>query len=249
MPRESDDLVLLIRAAHFAAQRHRDHRRKDAKGRPYINHPIALAATLSDAGVRDADVLAAAFLHDTIEDTNTTYDDLRGEFGTAVADLVVEVTDTKFLEKASRKRMQVARAGHASDGAKLVKLADKICNLRDMLGSPPAGWSVERRQRYFDWAKEVIDEIRGTNAELERTFDRLYRQRPVALKKLTLTIVPTSSKPLSKQQALLERLQDPEVWIRARAAQEAEDNKHQAEMSAEVKAREAVEAATKTDKP
>jgi GTP diphosphokinase / guanosine-3',5'-bis(diphosphate) 3'-diphosphatase len=180
MPKTKDDLGLLIRATHFAARRHRDQRRKDIKSTPYITHPIALAATLSDAGVSDVTVLAAALLHDTIEDTITTYDDLRGEFGKAIADLVAEVTDAKFVEKASRKRLQVARAGHASEGAKLVKLADKICNLRDMLGRPPAHWSLERRQRYFDWADEVIGQVRGTNATLERMFARLYRQRPVA---------------------------------------------------------------------
>jgi guanosine-3',5'-bis(diphosphate) 3'-pyrophosphohydrolase len=180
MPRTKDDLDLVMRAAQFAAQKHKDHRRKDAGQTPYINHPIALAATLSEAGVRDPEVLAAALLHDTIEDTDTTYDDLRGEFGKAIADLVAEVTDAKFLEKTSRKKIQVSRAGHASDRAKLVKLADKICNLRDILGSPPAGWSLDRRRKYFDWAKEVVDQARGVNPKLERMFDQLYRQRPVA---------------------------------------------------------------------
>ena len=179
MPKTKDDIGLVIRAAHFAAQRHRDHRRKDTKQRPYINHPIALASTLSEVGVRDPDVLAAALLHDTIEDTETSYDDIRGTFGRPIADLVAEVTDAKFLEKASRKRIQVSRAGHSSDKAKLIKLTDKICNLRDMLGSPPAGWPLTRRQRYFDWAKQVVDQARGVNPELERMFDRLYRQRPV----------------------------------------------------------------------
>ena len=178
MPKGKDDLSLVIRAAQFSAQRHRDHRRKDAKQTPYINHPIALAAILSEAGVSDPEVLAAALLHDTIEDTDTTYDDIRGEFGKAIADLVAEVTDAKFLEKAARKRIQVSRAGRASDRAKLIKLADKICNLRDMLGSPPAGWSLARRQKYFDWAKEVVDQTRGVNPTLERMFDRLHRQRP-----------------------------------------------------------------------
>jgi GTP diphosphokinase / guanosine-3',5'-bis(diphosphate) 3'-diphosphatase len=121
---------------------------------------------------------AAALLHDTIEDTQTSYGDLRGQFGEEVADTVVELTDTKFLGKEARKRLQVAKAGKASDAAKQVKLADKICNLRDILASPPANWSLARQQKYFDWAKDVVDEVRGANLRLERVFDRLYRQRP-----------------------------------------------------------------------
>ena len=92
---------------------------------------------------------------------------------------MVELTDTKFLGKEARKRLQVAKAGKSSAAAKQVKLADKICNLRDILASPPASWSLGRRQKYFDWAKEVVDQARGANPRLERMFDRLYRQRPV----------------------------------------------------------------------
>ena len=179
MTSSKSDLGLVLRATAFAAHKHRDQRRKDARATPYINHPIALAEVLhTDGGVRDPVVVAAALLHDTIEDTQTTYDELRGLFGDEVADTVVELTDTKFLGKEARKRLQVVKAGKASDAAKQVKLADKICNLRDILASPPASWSLARRQKYFDWAKEVVDELRGANARLERVFDRLYQQRP-----------------------------------------------------------------------
>ena len=174
-----DGLGVVLRAAAFAAHKHRDQRRKDARATPYINHPIALAEVLhSDGGVSDPRVIAAALLHDTIEDTQTSYGELRGQFGEEVADTVVELTDTKFLGKEARKRLQVAKAGKASDAAKQVKLADKICNLRDILASPPANWSLARQQKYFDWAKDVVDEVRGANLRLERVFDRLYRQRP-----------------------------------------------------------------------
>jgi guanosine-3',5'-bis(diphosphate) 3'-pyrophosphohydrolase len=118
------------------------------------------------------------YLHDTIEDTETTYPELRGHFGAAVADIVLEVTDTKFVKKHARKRLQVARAGRASERARLVKLADKISNLRDMLGHPPKDWPMVRRREYFDWANEVITQARGVNPRLERAFDRLYRQKP-----------------------------------------------------------------------
>ena len=181
MPRSKDELGLVLRAVQFAAHKHKDQRRKDVRKLPYINHPIALAEVLhTDGGVRDSVVIAAALLHDTIEDTVTTYDELRGLFGAEIADTVVELTDTKFLGKEARKRLQVVKAGKSSAAAKQVKLADKICNLRDILASPPAGWSLKRRQTYFDWAKEVVDQARGANPRLERMFDRLYSQRPVS---------------------------------------------------------------------
>jgi guanosine-3',5'-bis(diphosphate) 3'-pyrophosphohydrolase len=175
----SDGIALLLKAIKFAAWKHKDQRRKDANASPYINHPIALASVLQEEGdVADPSVLAAALLHDTIEDTETTYEELRGQFGDAIADIVLEVTDTKWIDKAVRKRLQISKAGHASERAKLVKLADKICNLRDIIASPPADWSPERKREYFDWAKKVVDQVRGANAKLERRFDRLYAQRP-----------------------------------------------------------------------
>ncbi|MBX9604663.1 MAG: HD domain-containing protein [Gammaproteobacteria bacterium] len=173
------DLALVLGAADFAAHKHRNQRRKDADASPYINHPITLAnILLNEGGVDDARVIAAALLHDTVEDTETSYEELRGRFGARVADMVMEVTDTKWLHKRARKRLQVSRAARSTHGAKLVKLADKIANLRDMIAHPPDGWSLERRQEYFDWAKSVVDQIRGTNLRLERRFDRIYRQRP-----------------------------------------------------------------------
>ena len=174
---DSTDLVL--RAVAFAAHKHRDQRRKDKDASPYINHPIQLAKVLwEDGEVRYAEVIAAALLHDTLEDTETTWMELRGEFGEDIADVVLEVTDTQWIKKELRKRLQVTRARHSSEQAKLVKLADKICNLRDMSAHPPAGWGLERKQQYFDWAKEVVDQLRGTHAGLERKFDEVYALKP-----------------------------------------------------------------------
>lgn len=130
--------------------------------------------------VRDPVVVAAALLHDTIEDTETTEQELRGEFGDVIERVVAEVTDVKWVDWRTRKRVQVARAAASSQEAKLVKLADKICNLRDMVAHPPRGWSLERRQRYFDWAKEVVDQLRGVHPQLERRFDEVYALRPGA---------------------------------------------------------------------
>src|SRR3990172_294271 len=126
------DVGVVLAAMEFAARKHKDQRRKDKDASPYINHPIALANVLWTEGeVRDPEVIAAALLHDTLEDTETTYEELRGQFGAMVDDMVAEVTDTKWLDKKVRKRLQVTKAAKSSRGAKLVKLADKICNLRD----------------------------------------------------------------------------------------------------------------------
>jgi guanosine-3',5'-bis(diphosphate) 3'-pyrophosphohydrolase len=173
------DLGAILKAASFAAEKHRDQRRKDAESSPYINHPITLANVLANEGnVTDPDVLCAALLHDTIEDTETTADELRGIFGDTVTGIVLEVTDDKSLPKAERKRLQIEHAAHASPQAKLVKLADKICNLRDILASPPADWSVERKQEYFDWSAKVITGVRDVHPGLALAFDQLLAQRP-----------------------------------------------------------------------
>lgn len=172
-------IQVLIQAVAFAADKHRDQRRKDKDASPYINHPIALANVLAnEAGRTEVEVLCAAILHDTIEDTKTTAAELATHFGPRVRDMVLEVTDKKVLTKVERKQLQIDHSPHLSDGAKLIKLADKICNLRDVSDSPPASWSLERRQEYFEWAKKVIDGLRGIDAGLEGIFDDEYARRP-----------------------------------------------------------------------
>ncbi len=169
----------ILAAIAFAADKHRNQRRKDAAASPYINHPIALANVLAnEAGIDDERVLIAAILHDTIEDTETTIQELVRQFGQEVADIVGEVTDDKALPKAERKQQQIDHAPTISRRAKLVKLADKICNLRDIASSPPAGWSLRRKHDYFDWAKAVIDRLRGVHPSLEYLFDTAYKARP-----------------------------------------------------------------------
>lgn len=169
----------VIAAIAFAAQKHRDQRRKDALSSPYINHPIALANVLAnEVGIDDERVLIAAILHDTIEDTETSEQELVREFGQEIAGIVMEVTDDKALPKAERKRLQIEHAATISRRAKLVKLADKICNLRDIASSPPADWSVERKREYFDWAKAVVDALRGVHPALEHVFDEAFKARP-----------------------------------------------------------------------
>ena len=177
--RSEDPIFLLIKAVDFAAAKHRNQRRKDAEASPYINHPIALARVLRvEAGIEDASVLCAAMLHDTIEDTESTREELEKEFGNVIANIVAEVSDDKALPKADRKRLQVDHAAAISREARLVKLADKICNLRDMASAHPKGWDLVRRREYFEWAKEVIDRMRGTDAKLEALFDAAYARMP-----------------------------------------------------------------------
>jgi guanosine-3',5'-bis(diphosphate) 3'-pyrophosphohydrolase len=172
----ADPQALLLDAVAFAAERHRDQRRKDADASPYINHPIALASLLKREGIDDIAVLCAALLHDTLEDTRTSFEELRERFGDAIASIVLEVSDDKGLPKAERKRLQVEHARAASPRAKLVKLADKICNVQDIVHAPPANWPVERRREYLRWAKEVVDELRGTHPALETIFDGVYAE-------------------------------------------------------------------------
>jgi GTP diphosphokinase / guanosine-3',5'-bis(diphosphate) 3'-diphosphatase len=168
----------VIRAIEFAAKKHRMQRRKDSDASPYINHPIALMHVLCiDGGIRVPRILAAAALHDTIEDTETTSNELVAEFGADVADLVVEMTD-KSQPKMERKRLQIEHARHMSRDGALVKLADKICNLRDMAADPPENWSIERRIEYFDWAKAVVDGLPRVNSRLLKVFEEAYAKRP-----------------------------------------------------------------------
>lgn len=171
LPAQSD-VSLVVSAAAFAAEKHRNQRRKGVDASPYINHPIALAYVLaSEAGIGDVPTIVAALLHDTVEDTDTTAEELREVFGGRVTAIVLEVTDDKSLPKADRKRLQIEHVPHLSTRAKLVKLADKICNLRDIRRAPPADWSLERRREYVDWARRVIDALRGTHYGLEALFD------------------------------------------------------------------------------
>jgi guanosine-3',5'-bis(diphosphate) 3'-pyrophosphohydrolase len=167
-----------VRALAFASRKHSKQRRKDADASPYINHPIALVSILAvEAGINDCDTLCAALLHDTIEDTDTSVEELVEAFGGPVASLVQEVTDDKRLPKAERKLLQVEHAARLSPKARLVKLADKIANLRDVADSPP-NWPLARRQKYFDWAKQVVDQIPDPPPGLLSLFIAIYGRRP-----------------------------------------------------------------------
>jgi GTP diphosphokinase / guanosine-3',5'-bis(diphosphate) 3'-diphosphatase len=168
----SENTGQLLKAIRFSADKHRNQRRKDSVQSPYINHPIEVVQLLWDVGgVRDVDVLLAAILHDTIEDTGTQPEEISDRFGEEVLSFVLEVTDDKNLPKSDRKRLQIESAAHKSYGAKLIKLADKCCNVRDLLASPPENWSLERRREYLLWTEQVVAGLRGTNEALEEYYD------------------------------------------------------------------------------
>ncbi|NWX59290.1 MESH1 pyrophosphohydrolase, partial [Promerops cafer] len=142
------EVARLLEAVDFAARKHKEQRRMDPEGTPYINHPI-------------------------VEDTDTTFSEIEEWFGAEVRRVVEEVTDDKTLPKMERKRLQIERAPVCSRRAKLVKLADKLHNLRDLNRCTPQGWSAERVQEYFRWAARVVSGLRGTSAALEGALQRL----------------------------------------------------------------------------
>ena len=168
---------LILNAADFAAYKHRNQKRKDEEKTPYINHPIAVAKIISEIGnVEDPEVLAAALLHDTIEDTKTTPEELIDHFGERVCNLVQEVTDDKNLPKLERKQRQIDHAKEISEGAALIKLGDKISNVTDITNTPPTNWDSNRRLEYFDWAEKVINNCPKVNEKLENYFKDIIQK-------------------------------------------------------------------------
>uniref|UniRef100_UPI00398F2C8B guanosine-3',5'-bis(diphosphate) 3'-pyrophosphohydrolase MESH1 n=1 Tax=Pristiophorus japonicus TaxID=55135 RepID=UPI00398F2C8B len=176
----SSDVQQILEAADFAAKKHKNQRRKDPDGTPYINHPLGVSRILShEAAITDVVVLQAALLHDTVEDTDTTLAEIEEKFGEKVRSVVAEVTDDKSLLKAERKQKQIEHAPHCSYEAKLVKLADKLYNLRDLQRCTPTGWTEKRVEEYFIWASQVVAGLRGTNQALETSLDALFKQRDI----------------------------------------------------------------------
>ncbi len=163
----------LLRAVRFAAEQHRDHRRKGETAAPYINHPIAVAVQLAEAGLEaNTPLLMAAVLHDVVEDTETTYEELLQEFGAEVADIVMEVSDDKSLRENERKRIAVESIGKKSREARLLKISDMIANVYDVIHHPP-NWSRDRKLRYYEWSGRMAAAMRGTHPEMERRLARL----------------------------------------------------------------------------
>lgn len=176
MASQNPDLTRILAACIFAANKHHGQIRKDQRGSPYIIHPIMVAQDiLQIGGVKDTNILIAAILHDTIEDTGTKPIEIQETFGIAILDIVEEVSDDKSLPKEERKRLQVVHAAEKSYPARIIKWGDKLVNCRDILDSPPRNWALERRQNYFQWSADVLFKMRGTNTALEAAFDKLLK--------------------------------------------------------------------------
>ena len=174
--------TLILKAAHFSAQKHSTQRRKDENESPYINHPISVALAIAQiGGVDDPEILAAALLHDTLEDTETTPEELEDEFGKKVCEYVLDVTDDKTLPKDERKRRQIEHAKKISNGAALIKLGDKISNVTDVINNPPEDWDNNRRKEYLDWAEKVIENCPKVNDKMENKFQEIIKQGREAL--------------------------------------------------------------------
>ena len=173
----NDDLVRLAKALHFAALKHQDQRRKGLQNEPYVNHLAEVTQLLAEATEgADPVLLLGALLHDTVEDTDATIDELKEKFGAQVASLVAEVTDDKSLPKKTRKRLQIETVSKKSERARLLKIADKTSNLRSLVESPPDGWDELRKREYLVWARDVVAGCRGLNADLDAGFDAVCRQ-------------------------------------------------------------------------
>lgn len=171
----SDLVVLITKAFDFTARKHVGQRRKGADQEPYVNHVAEVARLLAEAtNGQDPVLIVAGLLHDTVEDTDTTYEKLKAEFGQEVANLVLEVTDDKSLPKDVRKRLQVETVGKKSDRAKMLKLADMTSNLCAIINNPPTDWSLKRRIGYFEWAAQVAEGCRGVNGALDEAFDAAH---------------------------------------------------------------------------
>lgn len=169
----------LIKAFHYSSVCHRTQRRKNSDKDPYINHPIDVANLLTTAGVTDVDVIIAGVLHDTVEDTGSTYAEITDFFGKKVADIVMECSDDKSLAKEVRKQKQIEHASVISKEAKLVKLADKYSNLRDLHKNPPSSWSPKEIEGYFIWAYMVVSQMRGVNQILEAKLDAIFEEQGI----------------------------------------------------------------------
>lgn len=174
----------LIKAIQFASVKHINQRRKNATKDPYINHPIGVMSILSECGVTDINTLSAAVLHDTIEDTDTTYAELVSEFNVEIANIVRDVTDDKSLDKVTRKLIQIEHANNPnmSIKSKLVKLADKCDNLSKLSEDPPTSWAPEIISGYFEWSYHVCEPMFGINLMLDNKLKEIFQKKGITEK-------------------------------------------------------------------
>ncbi len=173
----NSDVEKILKGVEFAADKHRLQTRKNKEKTPYIAHPIGVAENLMKTGnVRDASMIIGALLHDTLEDTQTTFSEIEKAFGKDVANYVKELSCDKGLTHSEKNRRQVIEASHKSAGAAQIKLADKLANLSELTHNPPSSWTQERVDQYYEWAQSVIDRLPAANPALKKAVDDLVDQ-------------------------------------------------------------------------
>jgi guanosine-3',5'-bis(diphosphate) 3'-pyrophosphohydrolase len=167
---------LVVRAAYFAGEKHRLQRRSDIEQTPYINHPLELAHILTEeGGIHCVDTICASLLHDTLEDTETSPEELKKNFGEMITSIIIEVSNDMTLNSQQRRVYELRKVASLSNKAKLVKIADKLANIRDVSTMPPAGWTQEKKQNYFDFALKIVDQIGDASPKLYQIFLRDYK--------------------------------------------------------------------------
>ena len=171
------DQIKIFNALSFASQKHKRDRRKNKHGTPYINHPIEVVRLLVEVGgIYDADTICAAFLHDTLEDTDTTQIELEENFGAVVTGIVVELTKDSSISSKMNKQKQIETFPFKSTEAKLIKLCDIISNITDVIYDPPVNWFRKRRLEYLDTSEKLVNGIAGTNENLEKLFFEILKK-------------------------------------------------------------------------
>ncbi|MFZ9848658.1 MAG: HD domain-containing protein [Flavobacteriales bacterium] len=165
------NLQLLFKALNYSAEQHKAQRRKGMESVPYINHPIKVTNIITQF-IPDAsdDLICAAILHDVVEDTDATIDDIKNKFGDAIASIVQEVTDDKSISKAESRRKQIENAPKLSYNAKIIRVCDKISNVRDICGENIPDWDYKTKIEYLNWAEQVVYALDKFHEELQFAF-------------------------------------------------------------------------------
>jgi (p)ppGpp synthase/HD superfamily hydrolase len=153
---------ILTKALAFATEKHKGQIRFNSR-EPYINHPIAVAQIVSEYP-HNNEMLVAAYLHDTIEDTNTTYEEIEKEFGKKVADLVLELTNDEAQMNAKGKAEYLLdKMNRMSTEALTIKLADRLHNVSDFDTAKPK-W----RTKYKLQTETILNGLKNLNATQQK---------------------------------------------------------------------------------
>lgn len=171
------EIDLILAAIEFATDKHKDQVRKNKDKSPYITHPLLVTLYLVEDGkVRDSQLITAALLHDTVSDSVATSDEIQKKFGKQVALYVGEMTEDKGAPRAERKRRQVIAAAHQSLGAAQIRMADQLCNLKELRTTPPEDWNRTRIDEYYHWSQSVLDRLPTANPELKKATSHVIEE-------------------------------------------------------------------------